>query len=246
VAASGDAELPALLPFFECYRAVVRGKVESLRLDDPGFDAAARAAAAERARRFFALALERAGAAPRPTLLVVAGRSGTGKSTLAQAVAARLGWPVVSSDVVRKALAGLPPEERRPAALGEGLYAPEMTRRTYAALREGAAAELAAGRSVVLDATFLDRDERATVRRLAEQHGARFVLVDCVAAPEAVRARLAARAREGRGASDAGWEVYQAQAEAAASLREEPGRVAVDTTESVERQVARVLGALGG
>ena len=36
VAASGDAELPRLLPFYLCYRAFVRGKVLGFRLDQPG------------------------------------------------------------------------------------------------------------------------------------------------------------------------------------------------------------------
>src|SRR6185436_15107442 len=111
VAASGDEELRALLPWFECYRAVVRGQVESVRLDDPGFDEAARATAADRARRYFALALSGPGRR-RPTLIAIGGLSGTGKSTLARALATRLGWRLLSSDVVRKELAGLAPDVR--------------------------------------------------------------------------------------------------------------------------------------
>jgi aminoglycoside phosphotransferase family enzyme len=61
VAASGDVELPQLLPFFECHRAVVRGKVESLRSAAPEFGAADRAIAASWARRYFGLAAWYAG-----------------------------------------------------------------------------------------------------------------------------------------------------------------------------------------
>jgi hypothetical protein len=243
--ASGDAEVRDLLPGFQCYRAVVRGLVESLRLDDRGFEPPAREAAAERARRYFALALRYAGGGTTRTLIVVSGLSGTGKTTLARALVDRLGWRLFSSDPVRKELAGVAPDERRRGALDEGLYAPEVRRRTYAALRERAEAELAAGRSVVLDATFLDAEESEAARRLAARHGARFVLVECTAPPEVVRERLAARARDRHEVSDADWEIHLAQRSRAAAMPAAPDRVVIDTTSSLEEQLARVLRALG-
>jgi aminoglycoside phosphotransferase family enzyme/predicted kinase len=240
VGESGDGGLEALLPFFKCYRALVRGKVESFRLDDAGFDAAAREGAAERARRYFALAARYA----RPTLLVVMGLSGTGKSRLAHALAARLGWPVLNSDVIRKELAGLAPQARVREAVGHGLYGHVMSERTYSTLRARAEDTLVAQQSVILDATFLDASERATVRELAARHGARFVLAETVASDDLVRERLAARQRAGTDPSDAGWDVYLTQA---ARRRRNPvaePRLVVDTSEALERQVAGVRATL--
>jgi aminoglycoside phosphotransferase family enzyme len=56
VSASGDDGLRDVLDFYLCYRAYVRGKVESLSLDEPGFSAEAYESATLRARRYFALA----------------------------------------------------------------------------------------------------------------------------------------------------------------------------------------------
>ena len=53
---SGDLELMEVLDFYKCYRAYVRGKVESFRLDDPHIPEEEKKAALERARKYFNLA----------------------------------------------------------------------------------------------------------------------------------------------------------------------------------------------
>jgi len=56
VGESGDHELMEVLDFYKCYRAYVRGKVESFRLDDPHIPEAEKKEALERARNYFNLA----------------------------------------------------------------------------------------------------------------------------------------------------------------------------------------------
>jgi aminoglycoside phosphotransferase family enzyme len=56
VAESGDHELMEVLDFYKCYRAYVRGKVESFRLDDPHIPEGEKKAALMRAQRYFGLA----------------------------------------------------------------------------------------------------------------------------------------------------------------------------------------------
>jgi aminoglycoside phosphotransferase family enzyme len=56
VKASGDKELPKLLEFYKCYRAYVRGKVESFQLDDPHIPEDQKSKTLDRARRYFELA----------------------------------------------------------------------------------------------------------------------------------------------------------------------------------------------
>jgi uncharacterized protein len=56
VKASGDKELLQLLDFYKCYRAYVRGKVESFQLDDPHISGDQKSKTLNRARRYFELA----------------------------------------------------------------------------------------------------------------------------------------------------------------------------------------------
>ncbi len=53
---SGDQELTKLLPFYKCYRAYVRGKVTSFKLNDPNINAEDKTAAVEEANAYFKLA----------------------------------------------------------------------------------------------------------------------------------------------------------------------------------------------
>lgn len=136
--------------------------------------------------------------APRPLVVAVAGRIASGKSTVARRAAEALGATLLVGDRIRedavRALAGAgSPGEARLSAFdrraGDAVYA-ELLRR--------ADAELAAGRSVVLDAAFPRRSLRDAARALAARRGARFRLVECRADDAAVGERLAARAaREG-------------------------------------------------
>ncbi len=56
VGLTGDDELMNLLDFYKCYRAYVRGKVESFKLDDPGIHAEEKTKILNTARRYFSLA----------------------------------------------------------------------------------------------------------------------------------------------------------------------------------------------
>jgi hypothetical protein len=53
---SGDGELMEVLYFYKCYRAYVRGKVESFRLDDPHIPEEEKKEALKRAQKYFELA----------------------------------------------------------------------------------------------------------------------------------------------------------------------------------------------
>ena len=56
VAASGDTELEALLNFYKCYRAYVRGKVEGFKLADPHISPVEKTKTLAVAREYFDLA----------------------------------------------------------------------------------------------------------------------------------------------------------------------------------------------
>lgn len=219
---TGDQALYELLPFYACYRACVRGKVHSFQSDDPEVPAEQREDARRQASSLFSLAASYAGGPTRPTLLLVGGLMGTGKSTLAAALNEELGWALVSSDATRKQLAEVDPAEPQMAEYGEGLYSPARRARVYQAMFDQAASLLASGRSVMLDATFGQRTHRHAAAQVAAVHGANLVFVECRSPREVVLQRLADRwqARLARQpeipsvTSDARPDLYDAQADA--------------------------------
>ncbi|MCW5892707.1 MAG: AAA family ATPase [bacterium] len=202
--ASGDTEIDDVLPFYVAYRACIRGAVEGMKAQEPEVDAADAEAARVRARRFFAVALQAVWRTGPPPILACAGPSGSGKSTVAEALAAATGFAHVSSDRLRKQRAGL--------RAGERARRRRLTRAAraavYDALGRAIGRQLAAGRGVVADATFLRREERARLAAVAARHGAPLCFVACDARPATIRSRLATRPP---GWSDATWEVYVRQ-----------------------------------
>ena len=212
IMASGDTTLAQMVTFYKVYRAVVRGKVESLLLLDAGISAEAHAAAESRATRYFRLAQ---GYCLRsrlnPTLLITCGTTGCGKSTLAEMLAFELGFAALNSDTVRKQLAGVAATAAVHVPFGEGLYSEEMTHRTYRQLERLAAAELAAGNSVLVDAGFRITSERAVFARLAAANNARFIILSVHCPPSLQRQRLRMRTASGDSVSDGREELLDQQ-----------------------------------
>jgi hypothetical protein len=177
-----DPEMLDLMDFYQCYRAYVRGKVESLQAGSDTADDAERQAATAAAKRHFQLALRYAVAGPDPVAIVIAGRVASGKSTLAAAIASELGWPVLSSDQCRKTLTGVPRHIRGDAAARARLYAPAMTGITYQSLIREAAEHLQHGRGVILDATFSRRAFRDQLRATVGDGNLRWLIAEADAA----------------------------------------------------------------
>jgi hypothetical protein len=241
---AGDTHLPRLIPFYACYRAYVRGMVDSLTSEEDEVAAAERDAAVDRARRHFTLSY-RYTWAYRPGVVVVCGLSGSGKSTLANALQNRTGFLHLSSDVVRKRLAGLDPEARCRTAEGGGIYAEQKTRETYETMLSQADHALESKRGVVLDATFPRRADRDAVRALARRHGVPFVLVECRCDEGEIRRRLDERVRRDSGPSDADWEIYVGQRRRAEAFAEvEKERLVIETRQTLDVQTRAVERAL--
>jgi aminoglycoside phosphotransferase family enzyme/predicted kinase len=234
---SGDYEAVPLLDFYSAYRAFVRGKVL-------GFMVATHPDAAPKARERFALAHRYTERRPAPRLLITTGVVGSGKSTIARAVAAQLGAVVVRTDAVRKRLAGLAPTERQTVGFGEGLYTPEMSRRTYTECLRLAGEVLAAGWSVVVDGTFSSAAEREEARALASRLGVRYAALWCDA-PDAVLAdRLRRRAADPGEISDAGPDLLGPHRARYDAPEREPDTIRVDTTAGPDAAVGEALRVL--
>jgi len=206
LAHTADMEGLRLLPLFLSCRAAIRGHVSALaagKVADPE--------AAGRQRRESAAYLGRALSAiarPRPRLIAVGGLSGSGKTTVARALAPRLdadpGAVVLRSDEIRKCLFGIAPTDR----LGPEGYGPAAGKRVYAALRTRAAAALAAGRAVVVDAVHARAGERAALEAVAAGAGVPFEGLWLEAPAGALADRIERRRND---ASDADRTVLDAQ-----------------------------------
>jgi uncharacterized protein len=241
----GDLELYRLLDFYRCYRTYVRGKVTSFRLRD-GPPPALLAPLRRQAANYFALAARYAACLTRPLLLLTTGLIGSGKSTVAQGLAAALDLRLYSSDRVRKQLAGLAPQTRQREAYGAGLYSAAVTRRTYDALADLARQALSRGHSVIIDASFAKRAERRRMLTLAQDMGADCCVLECVAPQAVLRQRLLAREQAPETISDAREEIL-AQFQRDSELVE-AGEVAchvrLDTTQRVELCLQHALAAI--
>ena len=210
---SQDWSLFLLLDFYKSYRAYVRGKVISFRIDDPGIVATEKSSALEEARDYFRWAHHYARRLNRPVLFITCGLMGTGKSTIARALSAGLGWPQLTSDALRKELANLSPREHRYEKFDQGLYAPDFSRKTYQALFERARNILGRGISLIIDASFKKQMDRREAWALAQQAGADFFLIECQLPEGEVRRRLARRVSDPGEPSDGRWELFAAQRE---------------------------------
>ena len=195
--AGGEPGDDALLGFFAAQRALIRAKVALVRAGQvSGADAERRSAGAA---RLLELAGRLGWGVRLGPIAVVCGGAATGKSTLAAALAARSGARVLSSDVVRKELVGVPPTTRAP----QSAYSAEMNRQTYLELGRRTAAE----QPVVVDATFRFAADREAFAAAAGAASESAIWIEC-RAPAAVIARraaariVAARPCLGRGRRD--------------------------------------------
>jgi aminoglycoside phosphotransferase family enzyme/predicted kinase len=203
---SGDLEGLKLLPFYIAYRHVVRGKVCSLKARQEEVPRDKREEAEARARRHFLGALGRlAPPEERPCLILVGGLPGVGKSTVARLLEERVDFVRLSSDRIRKQLAGLPESSPAGAPFEEGIHTPAWTNRTYAELRRQAMKRLFQGDRVLVDASFRSESHRKMVSDAAKTLGVPALFLFCRADRDVVRRRLESREE---GPSDANWDIY--------------------------------------
>ena len=215
---SGDPAPPSLRHHYVAYRAFVRAKVACLRARRGDGQAAAEAWQLAG----MTLAHLQAGAV---TLVLVGGLPGTGKTTLAGTLADRLGFTVLSSDRIRKELAGVPAERRCAAPWGTGIYAAACTERACAELLGRAGRLLALGESVIADASFTSPAQRAAVAAAAAAAHADLVPLQCTASAEVTAQRLTVRVG---GASDADAAIAR---QMAADQAPWPEAVTIDTSQ---------------
>jgi uncharacterized protein len=213
VSRTGDRGLAALVDFYKIYRAFVRGKVESFRLNDSGINPDDQALARMRAARYFRLIrgyIERRRL--KPALFITCGLMGAGKSTLAAQLAFELGISSFNSDETRKQIRGLPADTPARDALGEGLYDRQSTEATYAELLSRAENQLQKGSAVVIDASFMHKARRTPFAMLAKRLAVPLIILQVACSESEIRRRLQEREAAGKSVSDGRLELLALQA----------------------------------
>lgn len=154
-----------VLPFYQSIRAAIRAHVMA-RSGGQQSTPETTESAFDLAKAYFSMSVSLL-AEPRPRLVAIGGYSGTGKTTLANRIASGIdmapGAVVLSSDLIRKRQFAVEPEHR----LGSRMYRKTISRAIYNEIYELAGRVLAEGRTVIADATFLDRETRNNIEDVA-------------------------------------------------------------------------------
>ncbi|MFN3580784.1 MAG: AAA family ATPase [Pseudomonas sp.] len=233
---TGDYAGLALLDYYKAYRAMVRAKVALLRLGQPGLSDQERQDVFKRYHSYADLA-ERYTLIPTRFGLLTHGVSGSGKSTVALQLVEQLGAIRIRSDIERKRLFG----SEAAGQLDAGLYAPDRSAKTYARLASLAEQVLMAGYPVVVDATHLQRDQRALLRQAIEGCGAPCLILQCSAPLETIEHWLAERSKQGQDPSDADISIARHQLQQLQALDEQEQSIALTVATDSEEGIALLI-----
>lgn len=225
-----------VLRFYLMMRAAIRAKIAAAAsLHQEG---ATRRKTEHQAEEYFKIC-QRALEPTPPVLCVIGGLSGTGKTTVAQGLAPRLGRMPgavhLRTDVLRKELLGIPDRVKA----GQDSYTPAFSAKVYAELMHRAELVLAAGHSVIVDGVFSKKEERDAVEQVAVKTGAEFIGLWLEADVETLINRVESRHGD---ASDADAKVVRLQQSYDAG---EIDWVKLDATKSKEAVLEQACSATG-
>lgn len=233
LATTADYDASAVMPLFLSMRAAVRAHVGATAATQHGLDEAK----ADDARRYLDGARGFLDATP-PVVVAVGGISGTGKTTLARALAPELrpapGAVVLRSDVLRKRRFGVGETERLPQAA----YEPGVSRLVFSEMHRRTRRVAELGSAVIVDGVYGRAQDRRAIAAAAHRAGVPFLGVWLELSREQARARVERRTGD---ASDATREVVDQQA---ASIAPPEGWLRLDASRPVSSLVATVVRAL--
>ena len=207
---TGDYSGLAVLRHFLVKRALIRAKVHAIKAGQSAKSSEDAGGGWQACDRYLGLA-EELTAPRRPLLVMTRGLSGSGKTTVSGELVARLGAVRVRSDLERKRLHGLAARDSSDSPVGGNIYGSASSDATYAVLQDAARQALEAGLDMIVDASFLQRNRRTALSRVASASGARCLIVDCRASDAELRRRIAKRSAQGQDASEATAEVLDHQ-----------------------------------
>jgi hypothetical protein len=204
---TGDYAGLSVMAFYLCYRALVRAKVDVLRLDQKNVSQQETAGIITEFESYLELALSYTGKSS-PKLMLMRGVSGSGKTTVSRMLVDTLGAIRIRSDVERKRMFDIAATEHAASQVDSGIYTQQASQKTYAKLVELATHIIAAGYSAIVDAALLQPEQILPFQTLAEDSGIACIIIETIAPVEVLRERIVKRKGD---ASDAGLAVLEHQ-----------------------------------
>jgi aminoglycoside phosphotransferase family enzyme/gluconate kinase len=230
-----DPDIDLFLPFYKRYRAWVRGKVDAMLAIDSEAESWVRQKATELSRKYFNLAM---GYLCQPTLFLVSGLMGVGKTTLSKTLARATGSTHLRSDEIRKSLN--PHSKIKPSfeAFEQGLYRPERTKAVYDTLFHETESILNQNKSVIVDASFSNSETRLNFIKMAQNKAIPVFFLHLHCPDKLAFERLDQRQFD---ISDGRTELYPHQKNKFEQLPEIDCLLDIDTTKSVDYNVQAIL-----
>ena len=230
--ATGDYAGLTILPFYLAYRAMVRAKVNALRLEQDNVSSEESKLERQSFESYLALATTYT-QQETPRLIIMRGLSASGKSTISQQLVDRMGAIRIRSDVERKRLFEPEPSDSKQNEIEQGIYSTKASEQTYTKLQQLATHVINSGRSVIIDAAFLKQEQRQPFQLLAESLGVSFNIIEITAPADILRQRIKARKND---VSDADRAVLEHQLAHWQPLldSELASAISIDTTEPVD------------
>ncbi len=176
----------------------------------------------------------------RGRIIAISGLVASGKSTVAEKLSEILRAQVISSDVIRKRMAGIDPFSHIKCGYKKAIYSPSFTHRVYESIIKTAVKEAKEGKDVIVDATFSQKRYRDMLRCEAEKEKIPlfFFFLDT---PEAtIIERLRKREKE-RTVSDADISVYLKMKETYEYPQEDEDVVVLKGDKRAEEIVEEIL-----
>lgn len=207
---TGDYQGLQLLRFYLVYRAMVRAKIASFTLMTPDLPEAEQQKAMQQYSSYSNLA-EHFTEAKDQTLYITHGVSGSGKTTASQSLLETQSLIRLRSDIERKRLYNLKSTDSSRSSLDAGIYTAEASEKTYQKLLDMAKMLLHSGYSVIIDATFLEREKRKLFQDLAQELSVNYSIIELEAEKDILVQRILERSKHTDNASEADLTVMQKQ-----------------------------------
>jgi aminoglycoside phosphotransferase family enzyme/adenylate kinase family enzyme len=186
---TGDYQGCSVLRFYLVYRAMVRAKVDAIRVHQTSISEQESDEANKEFYSYLQLALTYT-KPDTPFIIITRGMSASGKSTLTQVLLEKIGAIRIRSDIERKRLFNIKPGQDSHANTEQGIYTTEATKKTYFKLLELAGSIIDAGSPVIIDATFSTFKQRKLFKELAAKKHVRYIILEFVAENETLKQRI--------------------------------------------------------
>ena len=231
---SGDYSGLKLLRFYLVYRAMVRAKVNAIRANQ-STSAKEHQQAITSFHRYLQLANSYTQTS-KPLMMIMHGVSGSGKSWLSEKIIERYQTIRLRSDIERKHLHNLTSQQKSLSGLNNGLYNKASSEKTYQHLLQLAVEIVNAGYSVIVDATFLQQQQRMLFCHQSEQLHIPFLNIYTHTDKQTLLKRITARAKRQDNVSEADQTVLEDQLHNMQSLSDEElkNSITIDTDQTTD------------